>query len=106
MLAKMMAKMLLKRIIREASENGREDTIQLRKKKSGTHALEVEVNISCRPEMLSVYLDKLLIAAAKATDSSFEELIGHVQTTHTLMAEIMDDTLIEKEEVNDHTDDV
>ena len=49
--------------------------------------------------------ERIIVSAAKATNTTFDEMIKHLKTEHELVQEITEET-ITKEVKRDHTDDI
>ena len=52
-----------------------------------------------------LYVERIIVSAAKATNTTFDEMIKHLKTEHELVQEITEET-ITKEVKRDHTDDI
>ena len=107
MLAKLIAKHIVKTTMLEAARDENEDTIQLTKipgKKDADNFMAT-VSFRCPVDRILLYVERIIVSAAKATDMTFDEMIKHLKTEHELVDEITT-VAITKEVKRDHTDDI
>lgn len=90
MIAKLIAAMLVKKIMLEAASDNAMETIKLTKQpgKKGSRELELNVRFKCEMNRIPMYCEKIIVSAANAANVSFEEMIKHITTCHELMCEI------------------
>ena len=107
MLAKLIAKHMVKTTMLEAARDESEDTIRLTKSpgKKSTNEFMATVSFRCPRDRIPLYVERITVSAAKATDVTFDEMIKHLRTEHELVQEITKET-ITKEVRRDHTDDI
>lgn len=104
MITKLIAAMLVKKIMLEAASDKNEETIKLVKKpgEKGSTRLEVNVNFNCMKDRIPMYCEKIVVSAAHATNVSYEEMLKHLATTHELIGEISKEESTQKtREVSD-----
>lgn len=104
MIAKLIAAMLVKKIMLEAASDSAKETIKLTKQpgKKGSRELELNVRFKCERNRIPMYCEKIIVSAASAANVSFEEMIKHITTCHELMGEISEEkTATKKKEVSD-----
>ncbi|MBR3053136.1 MAG: hypothetical protein IKG59_03310 [Firmicutes bacterium] len=107
MLAKLIAKHMVKTTMLEAARDESEDTIRLTKGpgKKSTKEFMATVNFRCPLDRIPLYVERIIVSAAKATDVTFDEMIDYLKTEHELMQEITKET-ITKEVKRDDSNDV
>ena len=107
MLAKLIAKHMVKTTMLEAARDENENTIQLTKSPGtkDTNNFMATVSFRCPMNRIPLYVERIIVSAANATNVTFDEMIDYLKTEHELMQEITKET-ITKEVRRDHTDDV
>ena len=107
MLAKLIAKCMVKHTMLEAARDESEDTVRLTKSPGTKDANNFMATVSfrCPVDRIPLYVERIIVSAAKAMDMTFDEMIKHLKTEHELVDEITTET-ITKEVKRDHTDDV
>ena len=90
MIAKLIAQLMVEQTMIEAARDKREEKIKLVKKpgKKGATQLAVRVSFECARDRIPIYVEKIVDAAATATEVSYEEMLKHLKTTHELVCEI------------------
>lgn len=93
MIAKLIARLMVKNIMLEAAGDKKEEMIKLVKKpgKEKSKELEIRVHFECVHARIAIYMVKLVEAAAEATHVSFDEMIRHIKTSRELMNEISEE---------------
>lgn len=107
MLAKLIAECMVKHAMLEAARDESEDTVRLTKSPGtkDTNNFMATVSFRCPVDRIPLYVERIIVSAAKAMDVTFDEMIKHLKTEHELMQEITKET-ITKEAKSDHSDDV
>lgn len=100
MITKLIAGLMVRQILLDAASDETEDTITLVKKPGKKKSKELMVNISfhCKEDRLVVYCEKLIKAAADATNISFEEMVKHIGTCHELIDDVSEEFREDKHE--------
>ena len=98
MIAKLIAGLLVERIMLEAASDEAKETIKLTKEpgREGSTELALSVRFKCERNRIPMYCEKIIASAASATSVSFEEMIKHITTCHELMGEISKEKTITK----------
>ena len=93
MITKLIAGLMVRQILLDAASDETEDTITLVKRPGKKKSKELMVNISfhCKEDRLVVYCEKLIKAAADATNISFEEMVKHIGTCHELIDDVSEE---------------
>lgn len=107
MLAKLIAKHMVKTTMQEAARDESEDTVRLTKSPGtkDTNNFMATVSFRCPMNRIPLYVERIIVSAANATNVTFDEMIDYLKTEHELMQEITKET-ITKEVKRDHTDDI
>ena len=103
MIAKLIARLMVKNIMLEAAGDKNEEMIKLVKKpgKKKSKELEIRVRFECAPDRIAIYMVKLVESAAEATHVSFDEMLQHIKTSRELMYEISEEESQTTREVKD-----
>ena len=90
MISRLIAKLLVEQTMIEAATDKREEKIKLVKRPGKKNAVQLAVRVSfdCTRDRIPIYVDKIVDAAAVATEVSYEEMLKHLKTTHDLVCEI------------------
>ena len=84
---------MVRQILLDAASDETEDTITLVKKpgKEKSKELMISISFQCKEDRLVVYCEKLIKAAADATNVSFEEMVKHIGTCHELIGDVSEE---------------
>jgi len=90
MISRLIAKLLVEQTMIEAATDKREEKIKLVKRpgKKNAAQLAIRVSFECQRDRIPIYVDKIVDAAAAATEVSYEEMLKHLKTTHDLVCEM------------------
>ena len=90
MISKLIAKLLVEQTMIEAATDKHEEKIKLVKRpgKKNAAQLAIRVSFECQRDRIPIYVDKIVDAAAAATEVSYDEMLKHLKTTHELVCEM------------------
>lgn len=100
MISKLIAKLLVEQTMIEAATDKHEEKIKLVKRpgKKNAAQLAIRVSFECQRDRIPIYVDKIVDAAATATDVSYEEMLKHLKTTHDLIGEMSQEKIQEEDD--------